>query len=83
MRAAFIAELVDAKAAHYVYVDESGMDDRDDYGYGYSPKGERLNAMKSGGRKGRINMIAGYQDGKLIAPFTIQGLVIVWSLKPG
>jgi len=65
--------LGDAKAAHYVYVDESGMDDRDDYGYGYSPKGERLNGMKSGGRKGRINMIAGYQDGKLIAPFTIQG----------
>ena len=29
--------------------------------------------MKAGGRKGRINMIAGYRDGKLIAPFTIQG----------
>ena len=27
----------DATAAHYVYVDESGMDDRDDYGY--SPNG--------------------------------------------
>jgi hypothetical protein len=40
--------------------------------------------MKSGGRKERINMIAGYQDGKLIAPFTIQGgLVTVWCLKPG
>ncbi|MCY7408073.1 MAG: transposase [Alkalinema sp. CAN_BIN05] len=55
------------------YVDESGMDGRDGYGYGYSPKVKRLNGMKSGGRKGRINMIAGYQDSKLIAPFTIQG----------
>jgi hypothetical protein len=40
--------LGDAKAAHYVYVDESGMDGRDDYGY--SPKGKRLNEMKSGGK---------------------------------
>ena len=47
------------------------MSDRDYYGY--SPKGERLNGMKSGGRKGRINRIAGYQDGQLIALFTIQG----------
>ena len=47
------------------------MDHRDDYGY--SPRGKRLNRMKSGGRKGRINMIAGYRDGKLIAPFMIEG----------
>ena len=28
----FIVELGDANAPHYVYVDEAGMDDRDDYG---------------------------------------------------
>ncbi len=49
------------------------MDHRDDYGYGWSPRGERLEGMKAGGRKGRINMIAGYRSGKLIAPFTIEG----------
>ena len=49
------------------------MDHRDDYDSGWSPKGTRLYGMKSGGRKGRINMIAGYRDGKLIAPFTIEG----------
>jgi transposase len=54
-------------------VDESGMDERDDYGYGWSPSGERIPGMKSGRRKGRINMIAGYRDGQLIAPFTIEG----------
>ena len=39
---------------------------------GWPPKGKRLYGVKSGGRKGWINMIAGYRDGKLIAPFTIE-----------
>jgi transposase len=61
------------KAPHLVYVDESGMDERDDYGYGYAPRGERVYALKSGNRQGRINMIAGYRDAQLIAPFTVEG----------
>jgi hypothetical protein len=47
------------------------MDHQDDYGY--SPKGKRVYGMKAGVRKERINMIAGYRDGQLIAPFTIEG----------
>lgn len=46
---------------------------RDDYPYGYSPKGERLEALKSGTRKGRINMIAALCHQQLLAPFTIEG----------
>lgn len=49
------------------------MDERDDYGYGYSEAGERIYGLKSGSRRGRVNMIAGYRDGKLIAPFTVEG----------
>jgi transposase len=49
------------------------MDERDDYGYGYSEAGERIYGLKSGNRRGRVNMIAGYRDGKLIAPFTVEG----------
>lgn len=49
------------------------MDERDDYGYGYAPVGERYYALKSGRRQGRINMIAGYRGGQLIAPFTVEG----------
>ena len=49
------------------------MDNRADYGYGYSPKGERLHDLKSGSRRGRVNMIAGYCNRRLIAPFTIEG----------
>jgi hypothetical protein len=56
-----------------VYVDESGMDARDDYGYGWSPAGERVEGLKSGRRQGRVNMIAGYRAGQLMAPFTVEG----------
>jgi hypothetical protein len=65
-RSAFRSEIGDLKAAHLVYVDESGMDERDDYGYGYAPRGERVYALKSGNRQGRINMIAGYRNTQLI-----------------
>ena len=56
-----------------VYADESGMDNRDDYSYGYSPKGERIHALKSGRRSGRVNMIAALCGQQLLAPFTIEG----------
>ncbi len=72
-RADFLARLGDPKAGHLVYVDESGMDERDNYGYGYAPVGERFYDLKAGGRRGRVNMIAGYRDGEIIAPFTIEG----------
>lgn len=49
------------------------MDNREDYSYGYSPKGERLYALKSGRREGRINMIAALCNHQLLAPFTIEG----------
>ncbi len=57
--------------ASVTYVDESGMDERDNYGY--SPIGEQFHAMKSGRCQGRVNMIAGYRDEDLIAPFTVEG----------
>lgn len=49
------------------------MDNRDDYSYGYSPKGERIHALKSGRRSGRVNMIAALCGQQLLAPFTIVG----------
>lgn len=49
------------------------MDERDDYSYGYGPSGERVHGLKSGVCRGRVNMIAGYRDGQLIAPFTVEG----------
>ena len=49
------------------------MDNRDEYAYGYSPKGERLHALKSGRRQGRVNMIAALCNRQLMAPFTVEG----------
>ena len=56
-----------------VYLDESGMDSRDTYDYGWNEKGQRFHALKSGRREGRVNMIAALCDQNLIAPFTIEG----------
>jgi hypothetical protein len=56
-----------------VYLDESGMDSRDVYDYGWNEKGQRFHALKSGRREGRVNMIAALCDQNLIAPFTVEG----------
>ena len=49
------------------------MDSRDQYNYGWNERGKRFYALKSGTKKGRVNMIAAYRDGQLIAPFTVDG----------
>jgi hypothetical protein len=54
-------------------VDESGMDNRSDYGYGWSKRGQKFEALKSGKRTGRVNMIAAYCQKKLFASFTVDG----------
>ncbi len=56
-----------------VYVDEAGIDNRDDYAYGWNERGERFHALKSGRRQGRVNMIAALFHQKLLAPFTLEG----------
>jgi hypothetical protein len=56
-----------------VYVDEAGMDSREDYSYGWNEKGKRFHALKSGRRQGRVNMIAALCLGQLMAPFTVVG----------
>jgi transposase len=54
-------------------VDESGMDEREDYGYGWCERGKRFEALKSGRRTGRVNMIAAYCQQQLMAAFTVEG----------
>ena len=56
-----------------MYLDESGMDSRDAYDYGWNEKGQRFHALKSGRREGRVNMIAALCNQNLIAPFTVEG----------
>lgn len=72
-RTAFLEQLATIKPEDIVYADESGMDSRDDYGYGWNEEGKRFYALKSGRRQGRVNMIAAYCNSQLMAPFTIEG----------
>ena len=72
-RQAFIKHLSTLPQEKIVYLDESGMDSRDAYDYGWNEKGERFHALKSGRREGRVNIIAALCDQNLIAPFTVEG----------
>jgi transposase len=56
-----------------VYLDESGIDNTEDYSYGYCKQGERFHALKAGSREQRISMIAALHDRKIIAPLTFEG----------
>lgn len=54
-------------------MDESGIDDNQDYPYGYSPKGQRFYALKRGSKTTRISMIAALNQKELHAPMTFEG----------
>lgn len=78
-----------------VYVDEAGVDDTEDYAYGWCAASERFEALKLGHRTQRISMIAAWCHHQVLAPLTFKGycdtaLVETWvqqclvgQLKPG
>ncbi len=49
------------------------MDSHSDYGYGWSERGQKFEALKSGKRTRRVNMIAAYCKKQLLALFTVEG----------
>jgi hypothetical protein len=53
-----------------VYVDEAGIDNRDQYPYGYSKVGQRFYALRAGKQTERVSWSAALKQGKLIAPMT-------------
>ena len=56
-----------------MYADEAGIDNRSDYPYGYSLKGERVYALKDGKRTERVSWVAALKGEKVIAPMTFDG----------
>ncbi|NJL21603.1 MAG: IS630 family transposase [Leptolyngbyaceae cyanobacterium SM1_3_5] len=56
-----------------IYIDEAGIDNREDYPYGYCEIGQRFHALKSGKRTERVSWIAALVQGQLIAPMTFTG----------
>ena len=56
-----------------VYVDEAGIDNRDEYAYGYCEIGQRFYGLKSGKRRARVSWIAALKQKTLFAPMTFAG----------
>jgi len=55
-----------------VYIDQAGIDNREDYPYGYGEIGQRFHALKSG-RTYRVSSIAALKQAALFAPMTFAG----------
>lgn len=72
-RKEFILKISQKSVKQRVYVDESGIDNREDYGYGWNEKGQRFHDLKSGKRSLRVSIIGALCQGKLIAPLTWEG----------
>ncbi len=72
-REAFREKLSTIHKKRRVDVDEAGFDNRDDYPYGYSPRGERCYALKCGKKRERASWIGALKDGKIFAPLTFEG----------
>jgi hypothetical protein len=60
-----------------IYVDEAGIDNREDYAYGYCEIGQRFYALKSGKRSERVSWIAALKQGKLFAPMTNETVRVI------
>ncbi|MFO1350606.1 MAG: IS630 family transposase [Gammaproteobacteria bacterium] len=72
-RYAFLAHIATLDPQRLIYLDEAGMDDNEDYPWGWCAKGQRFWALKQGHRRQRISLIAALHDGQLIAPMTFEG----------
>lgn len=55
------------------YIDEAGIDNDEYYEYGWSPRGERLYALKPGTRTQRISIIAALNQNTLHSPLVFEG----------
>jgi transposase len=66
-RKEFKLEISQTKVEERVYIDESGMDNREDYGYGWNERGKRFHDLKSGKRSLRVSIMSGLCQGKLMA----------------
>lgn len=72
-RAHFSKVIATKRHENLLYIDESGIDNTEDYPYGYCRKGERFHSLKSGKKTQRVSMIAALNKEKIIAPLTFEG----------
>ncbi|WP_341819807.1 IS630 family transposase [Wolbachia endosymbiont (group A) of Brachyopa scutellaris] len=72
-RAEFLKIIATKEPKNLVYIDESGIDNTEDYPYGYCQKGQRFYALKSGKKTQRISMVAALSGRKIVVPLTFEG----------
>ena len=72
-RQEFRAKIDKKERSQLVYIDESGIDNREDFCEGWNPKGERFSDLKSGRRNLRVSIMSALCQGKLVAPLTFEG----------
>ncbi len=60
-RQEFRLKISQTKPENRVYLDESGIDNREDYGYGWNLKGKRFHDLKSGKRRIRVSSILDFR----------------------
>ena len=65
--------LAQVEEANRVYLDEFGIDQRITREYGWAERGRKLIEQIKGKREKRINGIAAYRQGKVIAPMLYEG----------
>ncbi|MBE9015769.1 hypothetical protein IQ272_06365 [Chroococcidiopsidales cyanobacterium LEGE 13417] len=61
-RQEFIEKIDRKKPEERVDIDESGIDNRHDYSYGWNEKGQRFYDLKSGKRSIRVSIIASLSE---------------------
>lgn len=64
-----VSVVANIEASKRVCFDELGMDGCSGYGYGWSKRGHKFEALKSGRRNCRVNMITAYCQKQIFAPF--------------
>ncbi len=78
-----------------IYLDESGIDDNEEYPYAWGKKGSRIYAMKPSKKRKRLSIISALNQNSLQAAFVFEGscnreifesyliTVLLPTLKPG
>lgn len=72
-RQTFVAQREQLEDHQLIYLDEAGIDDVEDYGYGWCERGERFEAVRQGSRKQRVSFMAALHQQALMAPMTYEG----------
>lgn len=72
-RGEFLHYLSQYSPERLVYLDEAGVDDREDYPYGWCARSQRYYDLKLGHKTERISMVAASSRGQIIAPMTFAG----------